>query len=132
MKPYKCICLIAWAVVCLALVSSTAIGAEVLTVEQLYEFCTSKDEGANTACRFFIFGAVLGIEHGDGFVIGVDKKAVDRSKTHFCLPDNVPDSTMVSVFVKFTKFDLTKYPEDAKLPAISWVDAVMMRAYPCK
>jgi len=52
--------------------ASSAANAEELSAGQLYAMCTSKDEVATTACRFFIFGVVQGIRYGDGSVMGPD------------------------------------------------------------
>jgi hypothetical protein len=77
-----------------------ARAAEVLNAGQLYTFCTSTDEAVKTACRFFVLGAVTGISHGDGSTKGRDGTFAERKKTHFCMPDDMPDSEMVDAFVQ--------------------------------
>jgi Rap1a immunity proteins len=131
MRRHKYIRLGIGAFVCMVIVSFTPAHAEELSTGQVYAFCISKDEVARTACRFFILGAVLGINLGDGAVMGSDKQYRERSRTHFCIPDDIENSTMVSVFQNMVDLDVKKYPEDLKLPAISFVDAAMNRAYPC-
>ena len=115
----------------LAFLASNAANAEELSTGQLYEFCTSKDRVANSACRFFILGAVVGIGLGDGAIMGPDRQLRERKKTIFCMPDNVSQSQMVSIFVNTTRGLATIYPDDLKLPAVSVVSGSMNRAFPC-
>ncbi|MGA7326833.1 MAG: Rap1a/Tai family immunity protein [Rhodomicrobium sp.] len=114
----------------LFLVSCPPASAEV-TAGQLYEFCTSTDEMVKLGCGYFILGAVGGIRLGDSASLGPDGKLVERSPTHFCMPDGVSGPKMVSVFLKLSKLDFMKFPEDTKLSAIVFVDALMHIAYPC-
>jgi len=115
----------------LAFLASNAANAEELSAGQLYEFCTSKEPVATSACRFFILGAVVGINLGDGTVMGPDRQFRERKKTLFCIPDDMSQTQMVSIFVNAMRLVATKYPDDLKLPAISTVSASMSRAYPC-
>lgn len=104
-----------------------------LTAGQLYEYCTSSDEMVKLGCGYFILGAVQGISLGDGMILRPDgKQFVERSRSHFCLPNEWSGPALVSVYIKWSKLDFMKYPEDTKLPAITWVGAVMHRVYPCK
>jgi hypothetical protein len=96
-----------------------------LSAGQLYEFCTSKEPVATSACRFFILGAVLGIGFGDGAIMGPDRQVRERKKTLFCIPDDMSQSQMVSIFVNTMRLVATKYPDDLKMPAISAVGAYM-------
>jgi Rap1a immunity proteins len=106
--------------------------ADELNGGQLYAFCTSSDEVASTACRFFVLGAVTGIGLGDGSTRPAGGRTyVERKKTHFCIPDEMPQSDMVDVFVQTVRLLVMKYPEDIKLPAVSLVDAAMQRRFPC-
>jgi hypothetical protein len=84
--------------VVLVFLASSAANAEELSAGQLYAMCTSKDEVATTACRFFIFGVVQGIGYGNSSVMGPDSHLRQRSTTHFCIPDDMPQSQMVTVF----------------------------------
>ncbi len=118
------------AIFLLFLVSCPPVSAE-LTAGQLYEFCTSTDEMVRLGCGYFIRGAVGGISLGDSATLGPDGKLVGRSPTHFCMPDDVSGPTMVSVFIKRSKLDFIKFPEDTKLEAIGFLDAIMHITYPC-
>jgi Ssp1 endopeptidase immunity protein Rap1a len=115
----------------LLLLASSGANAEELSAGQLYAFCTSTDVVATTACRFFILGAVIGIGMGDGAAMGPDRRLRQKSKTHFCIPDDAPQSQMVTVFQDTVRLLMTKYPEDLNSPAVSIIDAAMNRAYPC-
>src|SRR5215831_18653208 len=115
----------------LAFLASNAANAEELSAGQLYEFCTSKEPVATSACRFFILGAVVGINLGDGLIVGPDRQARERTNTHFCMPDDVSQEQLVSIFVNTMRLVATKYPDDLKMPAISAVGAYMNRAFPC-
>jgi Rap1a immunity proteins len=97
---------------------SFAAQADELSTGQLLEFCTSKDEMIQTACRYFILGVVTGVEPGDGMVLS-GRQFTERTKTHFCAPANLPGSEMVRTFVSYTNALLLKYPDDIKLPALS-------------
>jgi len=110
---------------------SFAAQADELSTGHLLEFCTSKDEMVQTACRFFILGAVLGVEAGDGMALS-RRKFTERTKTHFCPPDNVTGKEMVQTFVSYTNAVLLKYPDDTKLPAMSTLEAAMNFKYPCR
>jgi len=70
----------------LAFLASNAANAEELSAGQLYEFCTSKEPVATSACRFFILGAVVGINLGDGTVMGPDRQFRERKKNPFLHP----------------------------------------------
>jgi hypothetical protein len=113
------------------IISAPAVSEE-LTNGELYSFCNSKDEMAQTACRFYVLGVVQGVEMGDGgFMDYSTRNLVERRKTIICLPDGVPQSQMVAI-VKETMIKLfAAYPGDKELPAISTVAVAMNRRFPC-
>lgn len=117
--------------VVLVFLASSAANAEDLSAGQVYAFCTSKDDAVITACGLFILGVVEGIRFGDGAVMGPDRQLRQRSNTHFCIPDDMPQAQMVSVFQNAVTLLVSKYPEDLKSPAVSIIDAAMNRAFPC-
>jgi hypothetical protein len=110
------------------IVACAPANAGELSARELYEFCNSKDQVASTACRFFILGAVLGVGLGDGAVMGPDRKLRERARTHFCIPENVSQSTMVSVFQKTIGLLATTSPDDLKSPSVSMVFPLMPSA----
>jgi hypothetical protein len=119
------------AVALLLLIGTPALAADELSAGQLYQFCTSTDEVAKTACRFYIYGAFQGVVLGDGAIMGADRQMRDRRKSLVCAPENVTQDQMVSIF-QFTVRDLlAKYPEDMKLPAVSILVAALNRTFPC-
>ena len=120
------------AILVLVCASFPARGADELTAGQLYQFCTSADQVAKTACRFYIYGAFQGIVLGDGAVMGADRQMHERRRTHFCPPEDVTQEQMIAIF-QFTVRDLiAKYPEDMKSPVISVLVAAFNRTFPCK
>ena len=64
--------------------------------------------------------------------MGVDGKFYDRKtgKT-FCVPDNLPQSVMVQLVVKYANADLKALPQDVSMPAISFIAALITKHYPC-
>jgi len=118
-------------VMLLSLAHQSKAGDEVLSARQLYEFCASSDQVLTTACRYFILGAIVGIELGDSAVLGPDRKLRARVKSHFCMPDDFRQSKMVDIFQNMIRALATKYPEDLNSPAISIVDTAMVVAFPC-
>jgi hypothetical protein len=119
------------AFVSIVLLSFAPAHSEELNTGQLYSFCISSDQATNTACQFFILGAVLGVRLADGSVLAANGTATERKRTHFSIPDDMSQSAMVNVFVNAVSLELKVYPEDAKLPAVVTVSAVMRGAYPC-
>jgi hypothetical protein len=131
MRPYEHTRLCIKAVVITVILGVTGANADDLSTGQILAACDANDRVLQTACRYFIYGAVEGLRLGDSTVVGANKDMVARNSTHFCIPDNMPQDTMMSVYRTAMKFDLAKYPEDAKLPAISTIDAAMNQMYPC-
>ena len=112
-------------------ISSPAVSEE-LTAGQLFAFCVSKDEIAQTACKYFVLGAVTGIGLGDTAIVGANGRATPRSLSHYRAPDNMPANKLVEIFSTTVRELATVHPEDLQLPAISIVDAAMLRTFPCK
>jgi len=118
--------------VLLLLLAFNPAAADEMTAGDLYSFCNAADEMTLTACRFYILGAVQGIAFGDGAVLGGKGRFVPRTKTLFCIPDDMPQSQMIAVFQRGMQPLVRAYPEDLKLPAISLLGAVMHGAFPCE
>ena len=91
-----------------------------MTVGDLQILCEGSNVGE--ACRFYI----LGVVEGSALAAGVAK-----DKAHFCVPDGLSNAAMVSVIKNFVARDLKAYPADSGLPAVSFIAAGVMRAYPC-
>jgi hypothetical protein len=114
----------------LVLMFSGTAAADEMTTGELHKFCNANDAVAKAACRFYILGAVQGIEFGDGAVL--DKgHLVARSKTIFCIPPDMPQSQMVDIFRGHVQLVTRLFPQDMKLPALSTVGVAMMTAFPC-
>jgi len=65
-------------------------------------------------------------------MIGRDKNMVERRKTIFCIPDNIPQGQMVEIFQRTMQLLENTFPQDLKSPAISLVAAAMRQSYPCQ
>src|SRR5260370_37581377 len=100
-----------------SVVVSGAANAEELNAGQLYAFCTSQNEVASTACSFFILGVVQGIGLGDGALMGPNGRIKPRGRTHFCIPERVPQDRMVSIFQNTIRVLVDGDPEDLNAPA---------------
>jgi hypothetical protein len=122
--------LLAFSAAILALWSIGTVQAQELSAGQLYEFCQSKDFVVHGACRFYVLGAVQGMSLGNGSAI-VRGQLVEKEKTIFCMPDNVPQSEMVSVFVRRAETLFRVYPQDKEMPAISALIGIMHKQFPC-
>ncbi len=104
--------------------------AEELSAGDLLDFCKSRDFAVQGTCRFYVLGAVQGVELGDGSKL-VGGQFVEKPKTVFCVPDKFPQSAMVNVFVQQAEAVFRMFPQDRKLPAISVLIGVMHRQFPC-
>jgi hypothetical protein len=112
-------------------VSAPSIAKE-FTSGDLYAFCASKDQVAQTACRFYVLGVVHGIELGDGsYMDHATHRVVERTKTIMCVPDEVTQNQMVAIVTEMMAQDFVAYPDDKALPATSIIVAVMNRRFPC-
>jgi hypothetical protein len=103
-----------------------------LTAGDLYKFCSSKDSAVNTACRFYILGAIDGISLGGGSVKDSSGRFVAKAKTDFCIPDSLPLSQSVTIYESTAQADFVKFPEDRAMPAISLLAAAMLHHFPCQ
>jgi Rap1a immunity proteins len=119
----------AFMVLLLLLIQGTA-RADELSAGDVYSFCSDRSDATQAACRFFILGAVLGIEYGDGAALG-SAGLVTRIRTQFCLPPNVSQSQMVAIFQSAMTQLKASHPEDLKLPAVPLVGAALGKAFPC-
>jgi hypothetical protein len=111
--------------------SYSASAAEELTAGTLFEFCGSIDEVAQTACRFYILGAVQGVSLGDGSTEEANGHLVQKAKTIFCIPEGVSEEQMIAVFQDAVRPLAGGHPEDMELPALGVLSAAMTRAFPC-
>lgn len=102
-----------------------------MTAGDLYALCTSADQNASTACRFYVLGVVQGTEMGDGAYMAANRQLLERRKTILCLSEGVSQSQMVSFVRDALKIDLIAYPGDKELPATSLIVAAMNRKFPC-
>ena len=105
----------------LAIAYQTA-SADQMIVADLYGFCTSKDNLVHNACSFYILGVFEGAQVAAG-VVG--------DNTHFCVPEKLSSSAMEMIVRKDMGADLALFPDDKKIPAISFVTSVIVKEFPC-
>jgi hypothetical protein len=94
-----------------------------MKLSDLNEICASTDNGDKNACQFYI----LGVTEGTSIAAGVA-----NDKAHFCIPEGLSSTDMVTIVKRAMTKDLAAFPNDKDMPAVSFVAAVMMKAYPCK
>jgi hypothetical protein len=112
--------------------SGSPANADELSAGDLFSFCTSNDEMVSTACRYYVLGVVQGVGLGDGATMDASgKEMVERKKTIFCIPDDMPQSQMVSLVRDLLALDFKRYPEDRKLGAVGTVASIMHTKFPC-
>ena len=92
-----------------------------MTLMDLQQMCI--EGGPKDACRFYILGAMEGI----GLAAGVA-----NDKSHFCIPENLTQETVVTVVRKWAAADLLAYPQDKDIPAVSFIGAALIKEYPCR
>lgn len=114
--------LILLSVAVLWIFSGSAYAAQ-MTLSDLHSFCSGTDEVSKTACRFYILGVTEGAGMGAGLA---------HDQSHFCTPADVSSEKMVSIVKEAMAKDLAFFPQDKNIPAVSFVAAAMMRAYPCR
>jgi hypothetical protein len=104
----------------------------VMTLGDLREMCAAKDAVEQAACRFFILGAFQGLGLAGAATPGAGGHFNERmeGKT-FCIPDDLPQSVMVQKVISFADADVKVFPDDANMPAISFVGTVITKSYPC-
>lgn len=108
--------------VLLLVAACSTANAEQMTVADLYGFCTSKDGTVHNACKFYILGVFEGVQVAAGVV---------EDKTHFCVPEELSSTAMEMIVRKDIGADLAVYPDDSKMPAISFVAGVIVKEFPC-
>jgi hypothetical protein len=106
--------------------------ADELSAGDLFSFCTSNDEMVSTACRYYVLGVVQGVGLGDGSTMDASgKQMIERKKKIFCIPDDMPQSQMVSLVRDSLALDFKRYPDDRKLGAVGTVTSIMHTKFPC-
>jgi hypothetical protein len=98
------------------------VSAHQMTVGDLQEICTARDQGNKKACQFYILGVTEGASTAAG---------VAEDKAHFCIPGGITASAMEFATKKAIGEDLMFYPADRDLAAAGFVAAVMQKSFPC-
>jgi hypothetical protein len=103
-----------------------------MKVGDLYQLCTSSNEGDKSACTFYILGVFEGAQMMAGTVRDKSGTFQETKDKPFCVPEGLTSAAMeLTVKVKMGA-DLAVYPEDRDLPAVSFVTAVIAKQFPCQ
>lgn len=117
-----------------AALTAPAMAADVmtLTLADLQGMCAAPDAVGQTACRFFILGAFQGLRMAGSVTLAVDHFNERKTGKTFCVPDDLPQGVMVQKVVSFADADVRAFRDDATMPAISFISAVIVKSYPCR
>jgi hypothetical protein len=110
----------------------SAMAVDVMTLADLREMCVASDAQRQAACRFFILGAFQGLSLAGSSVPEAGHFIERKAGKTFCIPDDLPQNVMVQKVVSFADADMKMFPADAKMPAISFIGAVIVKIYPCR
>jgi hypothetical protein len=100
----------------------------------LFKMCSSPVPENQTACKFFIMGAVNGFGLGEASALASDGKTmVEKPKTIVCLPAAILTAEqMVAIFLETAKLEFALYPDDRDLEATGVLIAAFHDKFPCK
>ncbi len=122
---------LSWRLVLAAMLSLPTIAGQ-MTVSDLEKLCTSSDDVVKTACRFYILGVTEGTSLAASTV--EDKSGVfhELKDKPFCVPEDLSGAALEFVVKMKMGEDLMVFPEDRKMPAVSFVAAVIRKNFPCR
>jgi Rap1a immunity proteins len=104
-----------------------------MTLGDLHKMCTSSDEGDKTACTFYILGVFEGAQVGVGSVREKSTGKFSETKDKaFCIPEGLSSAAMELTVKMKMGADLAVYPDDQKMPAISFLFALLHQEFACK
>lgn len=108
--------------------------AKQMTLGDLGAMCASRDPSTIAACQFYVLGAFEGLDVGNATAppaSGRGPYTERQGGKAFCVPDDLPSTVMRDQVLGMAALDLKRFPEDAKMPAISFIGAVITKAYAC-
>lgn len=108
-----------------------AAGAQ-MTLGDLHKLCTSPDESDKSACRFYILGVFEGAQMGAGTVRDKTGKFQEVKDKPICVPEGLTGSAMELAVKMKMGADLTVFPEDRSMPAVSFLIALLTKEFPCQ
>jgi hypothetical protein len=103
------------------------------TAGNLLKMCVSPVPESQTACKFYIMGAVHGFVLGDSAALASDGKTmVEKPNTWVCLPATVQTADqMVAIFLETANLEFTMFPGDMELDAPGVLIAMFHNKFPC-
>ena len=104
-----------------------------IVVGDLQTVCTASDKEGKAICKFYILGVIegLGVGLNSNLEGGNHPQFVAKEKVSLCVPEGLPGDLLEFLVKKQIGEDLMFYPEDKKLPAVSFIGGVIVRQYPC-
>ena len=115
----------------ISMATSERVFADQLTVDDIYSICTGSAADVQAACKTYLVGAFEGISLAGGSELKNGQFVLRTQEKQFCVPDNLPSSAMRELVLNRISADLKKFPEDKKLPAISFIAAIIVKTYRC-
>jgi hypothetical protein len=104
-----------------------------MTLADLSQMCATTDPEGKAACRFYILGAFEGLKMAGAVEPAAKPPMKERSSNkQFCVPENLSQAEMVARVVQMASADQATFPEDSKMPAISFVGSVITTSYACR
>lgn len=91
-----------------------------MKLSDLQSLCSATTPGE--ACRFYILGVMEGTSLASG---------VARDASHFCTLAGVKQTEIAAIVKRLAAADVARFPEDATMPAVSFIGAALIRTYPC-
>jgi hypothetical protein len=108
-----------------------AAGAQ-MTLGDLHKLCTSSDDSDKSACRFYILGVFEGAQMGTGTVRDQTGKFQEVKNKPICVPEGLTSLAMELTVKMKMGADLTVFPEDRSMPAVSFLLALITQEFPCQ
>ncbi len=130
MKLFRWPLFLTSAVACVLL--SAPAYAEDFSLGALYKTCTSSAADDKTACRFYIYGVFEGAKLVGASVQTADGKMQEATEKRFCVPDEMTSEAMELLIKRNMGADLAVYPDDGRMPAVSFISSVIQVSFPCK
>jgi len=121
---------------CIIMVSAVlyrpaTVQAAQITLGNLYEFCTSSDDAAKSACTFYILGVFEGAQIGGATAQDTTGNFEEAKNKRYCVPPGLTSSAMELTVKMKMGSDLAVFPKDRDMPAVSFITAVITQQFPC-
>jgi hypothetical protein len=103
-----------------------------MTLGDLYKVCTSSDGSDKVACRFHVLGVFEGAQLTRGSVQDKSGNLQELKDKRYCVAEGLSSGGMEVAVKMRMRADLTVFPEDKSMSAVSFVTGVMIKDFSCK